>query len=81
MLLVVATIPPTSTCAVFPKMMPLGLLMKTCPVALMRPSIWLAFMSMTRLSVTELGEGWLKLILALEPTLNVFHSIMPRWLV
>ena len=57
MFCVVAINPPTLTCELGPNNTPLGLLINTCPLALMLPNIWLPLVSKTRFSVTELAEG------------------------
>ncbi len=44
------------------------------------PKIWLACVSCTRLSVTEVDDGCAKLTCAWLPTLKVAQSITPRWL-
>ena len=79
--MVVTNRPPTSICDWGPKITPPGLTKNTCPVALMRPMIWLGSPPTTRLSVTEAAEGWMKLTRASLPTLNWFHSMAARLLV
>ena len=81
MLCVVATRPPTSTLEPGAKVTPLGLLMNTWPLALIWPKIWLGLESSTRLSVTLLALGWLKLTRAWLPILKVFQSRAARLLV
>ena len=76
---VVATSAPTSAEAVGLKYTPLGLLRKTWPLAVMRPWIWLAWVSSTRLRVTEVLLGWTKSTRALAPTLKVCQSSAPCW--
>ncbi len=46
----------------------------------MRPKIWLGLLSSTRLSVTLLLLGWLKLTCAADPTLKLCQSMAARWL-
>ena len=79
MVCVVATRPPTLTDEVGLKYTPFGLLRNTWPLAVMRPKIWLAWLSCTRFSVTEPLFGCWKLTWACDPTLKVCQSIAPRW--
>ena len=60
--------------------MPLLLVRKTCPLAVMRPKIWLGLGSSTRLSIAALLEGWMKLTRAALPTLKVCQSMAARLL-
>ena len=53
--------------------MPLGLVKKTWPGAVMRPKIWLGLLSSTRLSVALELEGCTKFTLAALPRLKVFQ--------
>src|SRR5436190_1736438 len=72
MLRLVATSPPTSTCAVLPKSTPLGFTRNTCPLAVMRPRISEPPDELiTRFSTTEEALGWAKLTLAPDPILKV----------
>ncbi len=73
-----ATSPPTSTCAVAPNSTPFGLTMNTWPGALMRPKIWLALVSSTRLSVTDDVPGCAKSMRAWLPRSKVCQSIAAR---
>ena len=68
---VLATRPPTSTCAALPNSTPPGLTRNTCPFAVMRPWISEADVLSTRLSTTELALGCAKLTCALAPTLKL----------
>ena len=67
--------------AVGEKYTPLGLLKITCPLALMRPKIWLGELPVMRLSSTLLDDGWAMLTWACEPTSKRFQLITARWLV
>ena len=60
--------------------MPAGLLRNTWPLLLMRPKIWLALPSRTRLSVTLAASGCLKVTLAPVPRLKLCQSMTARWL-
>ena len=75
---VVAVSEPTSTVAVGEKYTPLGLLKITCPLALMRPKIWLGELPVMRLSSTLLDDGWAMLTWACEPTSKLFQLITAR---
>ena len=77
---VLATRPPTSTCAVRPKRMPLGLSSTTCPLALMRPKMADGSWPSTRLSVTALELGCTNCTVSCAPTLNERQSMAARWL-
>jgi hypothetical protein len=66
--------------ALGPNKTPLGLDKNTWPLALMRPKIWLAWVSSTRLRVTALAEGWTKLTWAWAPTLKLFQFSTARLL-
>ncbi len=56
-LCVVATKPPTSTLDDLPKYTPSGFTSTTAPGAVMRPKIWLGWVSATRLSVADCALG------------------------
>ena len=80
MLMVVASRPPTSTRASRPKYTPCGLLRTTCPLALMRPKIWLGLAPITRLSITLCALGWMNCTWASLPTLKLCQFKTARWL-
>ena len=68
---VLATRPPTFSCALLPKMMPWVLIRNTWPLELMWPKIWLGFWSKMRLSAIALCEGWLNSTEASLPRLKL----------
>ena len=80
-LCVVATRAPTSTLASLVNTTPFGLIKMTWPLAVMRPAIWLACVSSTRLSVTAEAFGWRKLTTPWAPILKVSQLIDARWVV
>ena len=71
---VLATKPPTSTCAVLPKITPLLLSKYTCPLAWSLPWISVGLLSLIRLSATLSALGCLKSTAAFAPILKLFHS-------
>ena len=75
---VVATRPPTLTCAPAPNSTPLGLTMKTRPLAVIDPSIREASVAPTRLSVTALASGCANVTLCPAPTSNPCQLMIAR---
>src|SRR4051812_40037220 len=80
MLRLVATSPPTSTCAVLPKSTPLGLTRNTWPLAVRRPRISEPPDELvTRFSTTEEELGCAKLTLAPDPILKLDQLMIACW--
>ena len=73
---VVATSAATSTCALRPKTMPLGLTIQTCPLALRRPRISDGLPPTTRFSAIDPADGCWKRVCSRSPTLKSFHSMI-----
>lgn len=68
--------PPTLTCAPGANSTPLGLTKKTWPLALSAPCIREGSLPTTRLSATELADGWTKLTVFPWPILNDCQLVM-----
>ncbi len=76
--IVVASRPPTSTCASRPNTMPRGLVRNTRPFASRRPKIWLGSEPVTRFTSTELLDGCSTRRLSLVPMEKLFQSMLAR---
>ena len=74
---VLATRPPTFTCAPGANSTPFGFTKNTWPVLVSLPKIWLASVPSTRFSVAP-PAGWLKCTCALAPMLKLCQSMAAR---
>src|SRR6185312_13429098 len=79
---VVASNPPTFTCAPCPNKTPLELSSQILPFASIWPSITEAFGPVTRLTVSELAVGWLKTTdepLGIEKLFQLISALLLDW--
>ena len=75
-----ATRPPTLTCEPAPNRMPLGLRIKTWPLAVRLPSRVLALLPVMRLSAIAWALGWTNTSASLEAVESLVQSMARRWL-
>ena len=78
---VLATRLPTLTCAPAPNSTPLGLRMKTCPLAVKLPSRLLGLLPVMRFRAMAWALGWLKTRASLAVVESLSQSMARRWLV
>ena len=70
----------TSTLALGPKMMPLGLISSTLPFDCRAPRIWEGLPPTTRLSTALKADGWTNLVVSLAAILKPCQLMMALWL-